>query len=162
MQKISPCLWFNTEAQEAAEFYTAIFPSSRIVSTTRYEKESAAVSGQPEGSVLTVVFEIEGQQFTALNGGPAFTFSEAISFIVVCETQDEVDRLWQKLTENGGQESQCGWLKDKFGVSWQIVPTALEELLADSDTEKVSRVMKAMLPMNKLDIETLKRAAEAE
>jgi predicted 3-demethylubiquinone-9 3-methyltransferase (glyoxalase superfamily) len=154
MQKITPCLWFDTEGEEAAKFYTSVFPNSRIVDVTHY----GSAGPRPEGTVMTVSFELDGQRFTALNGGPEFTFTEAISFEVSCETQEEVDAFWSKLSE-GGEEGPCGWLKDRFGVSWQIVPTALPRLLADSDREKAQRVMQAMLSMKKIEIEPLERAA---
>jgi predicted 3-demethylubiquinone-9 3-methyltransferase (glyoxalase superfamily) len=154
MQKITPCLWFDTEGEEAARFYTSVFPNSKIVEIARY----GSAGPRPEGTVMTVSFELEGQEFVALNGGPDFTFNEAISFQVNCETQDEVDGYWSKLSE-GGEEGPCGWLKDKFGVSWQIVPIVLSELLADSDREKSQRVMAAMLKMKKIEIDALERAA---
>jgi predicted 3-demethylubiquinone-9 3-methyltransferase (glyoxalase superfamily) len=144
MQKISSCLWFDTQAEEAAKFYTSVFKNSRIKDTARYDDSSAKVSGMPAGSVLTISFEIEGQEFVALNGGPIFKFTEAISFIVNFETQEEIDELWEKLSAVKESE-QCGWLKDKFGVSWQITPTRLTELLADPDPVKAGRVMSAML-----------------
>jgi predicted 3-demethylubiquinone-9 3-methyltransferase (glyoxalase superfamily) len=156
MQNITPCLWFDTEGEEAAKFYTSVFPNSRIVEVTRY----GTAGPGPEGSVMTVGFELDGQTFLALNGGPQFTFSEAISFQVFCKTQDEVDTYWNKLSE-GGEQGPCGWLKDRFGLSWQIVPTVLPELLADPDQEKSQRVMKAMLGMEKLEIEGLEQAAKA-
>ena len=139
MQKITPFLWFDHEAEEAAKFYTSIFKNSKIGRILRYGEEAAKVSstGQPAGSVLTVGFEVEGQKFVALNGGPLFKFNESISFVVNYETQQEVDYFWEKLTADGGEESQCGWLKDKFGVSWQVVPTVLIEMLHDKDSEKV-------------------------
>src|SRR5213592_2991064 len=152
MQKITPFLWFDDQAEEAVKFYTSVFKNSKIGRILRYSEEAAKASGQPPGSVLTVEFEIEGQKFVALNGGPVFKFNESISFVVNCETQEEVDYFWKKLTADGGQESQCGWLKDKFGVSWQIVPTILPELLSDKDAAKSQRVMQAMLEMVKLDI----------
>jgi predicted 3-demethylubiquinone-9 3-methyltransferase (glyoxalase superfamily) len=155
MQKITPFLWFNDQAEEAMNFYTAIFKNSKIGSVSRYGEGGP---GQP-GSVMTATFELDGQEFMALNGGPLFTFTEAISFFVNCETQAEVDELWEKLTE-GGEESQCGWLKDKYGLSWQIVPTALGELLNDPDAEKARRVMNAMLQMKKIDIAGLRAAYE--
>jgi predicted 3-demethylubiquinone-9 3-methyltransferase (glyoxalase superfamily) len=155
MQKITPFLWFNDQAEEAMNFYTSIFKNSKIGSISRYGEGGP---GQP-GSVMTATFELDGQEFMALNGGPLFTFTEAISFFVNCETQAEVDELWTKLTE-GGEESQCGWLKDKYGLSWQIVPTALGELLNDPDAEKAGRVMNAMLQMKKIDIAGLKAASE--
>jgi len=157
MQKITPFLWFDDKAEEAANFYASIFKNSRVGSATRYGDEAAKVSGRQKGTVMTVPFQLEGQEFVALNGGPHFTFSPAISFVVNCKTQQEVDELWEKLSE-GGEEQQCGWLKDKYGVSWQIVPTVLPELLSDPDPEKSGRVMNAILQMNKLDIETLRRA----
>jgi predicted 3-demethylubiquinone-9 3-methyltransferase (glyoxalase superfamily) len=154
MQKITPCLWFDTEAEEAASFYTSVFPSSRIVDVARY----GAAGPRPEGMVMTVNFELDGQQFVALNGGPEFTFTEAISFQVSCKTQEEVDAFWSKLSE-GGEEGPCGWLKDRYGVSWQIIPTVLPELLGDPDREKSQRVMRAMLEMKKIEIDALERAA---
>ncbi len=150
---ITPFLWFDNNAEEAAHFYTSIFENSKIVSVSRYSEGSP---GQP-GTVMTISFILDGQPFTALNGGPHFKFNEAISFFVNCETQEEVDELWEKLT-SGGEESQCGWLKDKFGVSWQIVPTALGELMGDPDPEKSKRVVQAMLQMHKIDIAKLQQA----
>jgi predicted 3-demethylubiquinone-9 3-methyltransferase (glyoxalase superfamily) len=160
MQKITPFLWFDDQAEDAVKFYTSIFKNSKVGRILRYGEEAAKVSqsGRPVGSVLTIEFEIEGQKFTALNGGPAFKFNESISFVVNCDTQKEVDYFWEKLTADGGQESQCGWLKDKFGVSWQIVPMILIEMLGDKDSEKSERVMKAMLQMQKIDIKTLREA----
>jgi predicted 3-demethylubiquinone-9 3-methyltransferase (glyoxalase superfamily) len=155
MQKITPFLWFNDQAEEAMNFYTAIFKNSKISSVSRYGEGGPG----PQGSVMTATFELDGQEFMALNGGPLFTFTEAISFFVNCETQAEVDELWGKLTE-GGEESQCGWLKDKFGLSWQIVPSVLGELLNDPDAEKAGRVMNAMLQMKKIDIAGLRAAYE--
>jgi predicted 3-demethylubiquinone-9 3-methyltransferase (glyoxalase superfamily) len=155
MQTITPCLWFDTESEEAARFYTSIFPNSKIVDTTYYGEAGP----RPAGTVLTVEFELDGRSFTALNGGPQFKFSEAISFQISCENQDEVDAYWSKLTEGGGEEGPCGWLKDRFGVSWQVVPTALPRLLADPDREKAQRVMAAMLQMRKIDVAELERAA---
>jgi predicted 3-demethylubiquinone-9 3-methyltransferase (glyoxalase superfamily) len=154
MQKITPCLWFDTQGEDAAKFYTSVFPNSRIVDIARY----GAAGPRPEGTVMTVSFELDGQEFVALNGGPEFTFNEAISFQVNCETQDQVDAFWSKLSE-GGEEGPCGWLKDRYGVSWQIVPTVLPELLADPDREKSQRVMRAMLGMKKIEIDALQRAA---
>lgn len=153
-QKITPFLWFDQNAEEAANFYTSIFKNSKILGVTRYGDAGPG----PKGSVMTVAFELEGQQFTALNGGPHFKFTEAISLVVHCETQKEVDEYWNKLTVGGGQESQCGWLKDKYGLSWQIVPDALMRLLQDSDPEKSKRVMEAMLQMKKIDIAGLESA----
>jgi predicted 3-demethylubiquinone-9 3-methyltransferase (glyoxalase superfamily) len=164
MQKIAPFLWFDDQAEETMKFYTSIFKNSKVGRILRYGEEAAKVSqtGRPMGSVLTIEFEIEGQKFTALNGGPAFKFNESISFVVNCDTQKEVDYFWEKLIADGGQESQCGWLKDKFGVSWQVVPRALIEMLRDKDSEKSERVMKAMLQMQKLDIKTLEEAYEGK
>lgn len=157
MQKITPFLWFDNQAEEAAMFYTSVFKNSRIGSVARYGEEGAEVSGQPKGSVMTVEFELEGQKFVALNGGPHFTFSPAISFVVNCEAQEEVDELWEKLSE-GGEKQRCGWLKDKYGVSWQIIPTDLGRMLQDKDAGKSKRVMNALLQMDKIDIAGLKRA----
>jgi predicted 3-demethylubiquinone-9 3-methyltransferase (glyoxalase superfamily) len=157
MQKITPCLWFDSQAEDAVAFYVSIFKDTRIGSIARYDGAGAQASGRPPGSVMTVVFELDGQEFMALNGGPLFKFTEAISFVVNCETQDEVDAFWEKLSA-GGQEVQCGWLKDRFGVSWQIVPTVLGEMLQDTDREKSKRVMAAMLKMKKIDIGALKQA----
>jgi predicted 3-demethylubiquinone-9 3-methyltransferase (glyoxalase superfamily) len=153
-------LWFDDQAEEASKFYTSVFKNSKVGKSTRYGKAAEKAAGRPAGSVMTVEFELEGQKFTALNGGPVFKFNESISFVVNCETQEEVDYFWEKLSADGGQESQCGWLKDKFGVSWQIVPTVLIEMLQDKDSEKSERVMKAMLQMQKIDIKTLKEAYE--
>ena len=154
MQKIVPNLWFDTEAEEAANFYTSIFKDSEIVSVSHYGEGAP----RPAGMVLTVDFRLFGQSFTALNGGPDFKFNEAISFLVNCESQDEVDDLWERLSADGGEEGPCGWLKDKFGVSWQIIPTALPELLQDEDADKANRVMNAMLQMKKIDIAGLRAA----
>ena len=158
MQKITPFLWFAHQAEEAVTFYTSIFKNSKIGRILRYSEEAAKASGQPPGSVLTIEFEIEGQKFVALNGGPQFKFNESISFVVNCEKQEEVDYYWEKLTADGGQESACGWLKDKFGVSWQVTPSVLIDMLHDKDSEKSERVMHAMLQLQKLDIKTLKDA----
>jgi predicted 3-demethylubiquinone-9 3-methyltransferase (glyoxalase superfamily) len=154
-QDISPCLWFDNQAEEAANFYISIFKNSKIVSISRYAREGFEIHGQKAGSVMTVNFQINGQSFMALNGGPVFKFNEAISFQVLCETQQEIDYYWDRLTE-GGQEVQCGWLKDKFGVSWQIVPVLLAKLL--SDPTRAERVTRAFLQMKKFDIEKLKQA----
>jgi predicted 3-demethylubiquinone-9 3-methyltransferase (glyoxalase superfamily) len=159
-QKITPFLWFDDKAEEAAKFYTSIFKNSKVGKITRYDEESAGPTGRPAGSVMTVEFQLEGQDFIALNGGPHFKFTEAISFVVSCKTQAEVDYYWNKLTADGGKEVQCGWLKDKYGLSWQVVPTILPELLSDKDAAKSQRVMEAMLQMVKLDIKKLKQAAE--
>lgn len=161
MQKITPCLWFDDKAEEAANFYVSIFKNSKIGDVTYYGKEGYEIHGRKEGSVLTAEFEIEGQKFVALNGGPIFKFNEAISFHVHCETQEEVDNYWEKLSESGDEKAQqCGWLKDKYGLSWQIVPIDLIKMLKDKDKKKSERVMKAMLQMHKLDIDKLKRAYE--
>ena len=154
MRKMTTCLWFDTEGEDAATFYTSVFPDSRILDVARY----GAAGPRPAGTAMTVRFELDGQPFVALNGGPQYTFSEAISFQVHCETQDEVDAFWSTLSD-GGEEGPCGWLKDRFGVSWQIVPTALSELLGDPDPEKSQRVMQAMLGMKKIEIDALERAA---
>lgn len=159
MQKITPFLWFDNNAEEAVNFYVSIFKNSKVGSITRYGEEAAKVSGRPKGTVMIVTFQLDGQEFVALNGGPHFTFSEAISFVVNCETQEEVDELWEKLSE-GGEKVQCGWLKDKYGLSWQIVPTVLGEMVNDPDPVKSQRVMQAMLQMKKIDIEGLKKAYE--
>jgi predicted 3-demethylubiquinone-9 3-methyltransferase (glyoxalase superfamily) len=158
MQKITPFLWFDNQAEEAAKFYTSAFKNSKIGRILHYDEASAKAAGRPAGSVLTVEFEIEGQKFTALNGGPQFKFNESVSFVVNCKTQEEVDYFWEKLTSDGGEESACGWLKDKFGLSWQITPTILIDMLHDKDSEKSERVMKAMLQMQKIDIAKLKAA----
>lgn len=149
-----PCLWFNMQAEEAAQLYASVFPNTRILETARYPEAMGEMAGQ----VLTVTMDLNGQSFMLLNGGPEFTFSEAVSFVVDCETQAEVDQLWNRLTDNGGEESMCGWLKDRFGVSWQIVPTALGEMMADLDPAKVNRVTQAMLQMRKLDVAALRAA----
>lgn len=156
MQKIIPFLWFNGPVEEAANFYTSIFKNSKIGRVTRYGEAGPG----PKGAVMSATFELHGQEFIALNGGPQFTFSPAISFFVNCETQEEVDELWEKLSA-GGKKNRCGWLQDKFGVSWQIIPTALGKLMNDPDPEKANRVMKAMLQMEKLDIRGLKQAYES-
>lgn len=157
MQKITPCLWFNDQAEEAMRFYVSVFKNSKVGRVTRYGEAGAKVSGRPKGSVMTATFEIEGQEFMALNGGPHFTLSEAVSFIVKCDTQKEIDTFWEKLSE-GGEKGVCGWLKDKFGLSWQIVPTMLSDMLQDKDAEKTNRVMQAILQMKKLDIARLQEA----
>lgn len=157
MQKITPFLWFDDRAEEAANFYTSIFKNSKIGKVVHYGEEGAKASGMSKGTVMTVVFQLEGQEFVALNGGPQFTFTPAISFVVNCQTQEEVDELWEKLSD-GGQKNRCGWLQDKFGISWQIIPTALGEMLQDKHAAKSSRVMKAMLQMNKIDVARLKEA----
>ncbi len=159
VQRITPCLWFDSEAEEAARLYVGVFKNSRITSVSRYGEAGREVHGKAPGTVMTVAFELDGQPFTALNGGPLFKFTEAISFQVPCETQDEVDYYWDKLSAGGDQQAQqCGWLKDKFGLSWQIVPSALTDMLTDPDGRKSQRVMAAMLQMKKLDIAALRRA----
>lgn len=157
MQKITPCLWFNDQAEEAMRFYVSVFKNSKVGRITHYGEAGAKVSGRPKGSVMTATFEIEGQEFMALNGGPHFTLSEAVSFIVKCDTQKEIDTFWEKLSE-GGEKGVCGWLKDKFGLSWQIVPTMLSDMMQDKDAEKTNRVMEAVLQMKKLDIARLQEA----
>jgi predicted 3-demethylubiquinone-9 3-methyltransferase (glyoxalase superfamily) len=162
MQKITPFLWFDHQAEEAAKFYTSVFKNSKLGKILRYDEASAKAAGGTVGSVLTIEFEIEGQKFTALNGGPQFKFNESVSFVVYCQTQDEVDYFWQKLTADGGQESECGWLRDKFGLSWQVTPTVLIEMLQDKDPKKSERVMNAMMQMQKIDISKLKAAYAGE
>jgi len=158
-QRITPFLWFGDEAEEAARFYVAVFPDSRITGVVRYDESAARASGRPVGSVMTVGFELDGQEFVALNGGPVFEFTEAISFVVNCDTQAEVDHFWEALSA-GGQQVQCGWLKDRFGVSWQVVPRALDEMLRDPDPARSRRVMAAVLAMEKLDLAALQAAYE--
>ena len=161
MPQISPCLWFDTQAEEAAKFYASIFENSKIASVNRYGEAGYEVHGETAGTVMTVAFELDGHAFTALNGGPLFKFNEAISFQVNCDSQKEVDCFWEKLSGGGDEKAQqCGWLKDKYGVSWQIIPTVLGQMLNDSDHAKSERVMKAMLRMKKIDIRTLKQAYE--
>lgn len=160
IQRITPFLWFDGQAEEAVNHYVSIFDNSRIVSTTRYSKEGAEASGQPEGSVMTVAFQLAGQDFTAINGGPMFRFNEAISLVVNCETQEEVDHYWSRLSDGGDPQAQvCGWLKDRFGLSWQVVPTLVGELMSDPDPEKGRRAMEAILKMKKIDVEALRQAA---
>ena len=159
LHRITPCLWFDDQAEEAVEFYIAIFKDSRIMNVARYGDAGHEIHGKPAGSVMTVAFELDGQAFTALNGGPVFKFNEAISFQVNCQTQAEVDYYWEKLSEGGDEKAQqCGWLKDKYCVSWQIVPTVLLELINDPNSERSQRAVAAMLQMKKIDIEKLKRA----
>ena len=160
-QKITPFLWFDHDAEQAAKFYTSIFNNSKIIDVALYGNSAAEASGRPMGTVMIVRFELEGQLFMALNGGPVFKFSPAISFLVSCDTQEEVDDLWKSLSE-GGEEDQCGWLKDKFGVSWQIVPSILGKMIQDKDNKKSERVMDAMLQMKKIDIQRLRIAYERE
>jgi predicted 3-demethylubiquinone-9 3-methyltransferase (glyoxalase superfamily) len=163
MQKITPCLWFDDQAEEAVEFYTAIFRNSKIVKVARYGEAGREVHGKPAGTVMVVAFELDGQAFTALNGGPMFKFNEAISFQVNCETQEEVDYYWEKLSAGGDETAQqCGWLKDKYGASWQVIPTVLPEMINDPDSEQSQRAMTAMLQMKKIDINELKRAYEGQ
>jgi predicted 3-demethylubiquinone-9 3-methyltransferase (glyoxalase superfamily) len=157
VKHITPFLWFDTEAEEAASFYVSVVPNSRIRGLTRYGEAGP----REAGTVMTVDFELNGQPFVALNGGPEFRFTEAVSFLINCETQEEVDELWEKLSE-GGEKGPCGWLKDRFGLSWQVVPTILEELIRDPDHEKAQRVMEAMFQMSKIEIEPLKRAYAGE
>ena len=159
IQKITPCLWFDDQAEEAVKFYTVIFRNSKIVNIARYGEAGREIHRKPAGSVMTVAFELDGQPFTALNGGPVFKFNEAISFQINCETQEEVDYYWEKLSEGGDEKAQqCGWFKDKYGVSWQVVPKVLPEMLSNPDSEKSQRAMKAMLQMKKIDIAELERA----
>lgn len=163
MQKITPCLWFDNNAEEAVNFYASIFKHSKIGRVACYGEDAAKASGRPAGTVMTVEFQLEGQDFVALNGGPVFTFNEAVSFQVHCKTQEEVDHYWETLSKGGDlQAQQCGWLKDKYGVSWQIVPTVLVEMLQDKDPEKTNRVMKAILQMKKIDIKRLQQAYGAQ
>ncbi|MGO9643173.1 MAG: VOC family protein [Candidatus Bathyarchaeia archaeon] len=161
MQKITPFLWFDDKAEEAANYYVSIFKNSKIGTITRYGEEVAEISGRPKGTVMVVTFQLDGQEFMALNGGPHFKFSEAISLLVNCETQDELDELWKKLSK-GGEEGRCGWLKDKYGLSWQIVPTILGKMMQDKHPEKLERVMNTILKMDKIDIKTLKQAYEQQ
>ena len=159
VQKITPCLWFDDQAEEAARLYTSIFPRSRILHVSRYGEAGHEVHGKEPGSAMAVEFELEGQRFTALNGGPQFHFTEAISLIVQCETQDEVDHYWEKLSQGGDESAQqCGWLKDRFGLSWQVIPVALPDWIGGPDPQKSRRAMEAMFQMKKLDIEALRRA----
>jgi predicted 3-demethylubiquinone-9 3-methyltransferase (glyoxalase superfamily) len=156
-QKITTFLWFDNNAEEAVNFYVSIFKNSKVLSTTRYGE----IGPGPKGTIMTIAFKLDGQEFAALNGGPQFKFTEAVSLVVHCQTQEEVDNFWEKLSE-GGEKVECGWLKDKFGLFWQITPEVLLELLTDSDEQKVQRVMKAMMQMKKLDIQGLKQAAEEQ
>lgn len=157
LQKIKPCLWFDTEAEEAAKYYISIFPGSRLIQLFHYSDAGQSVHKMSPGGVMTVVFELNGQKFTGLNGGPLFRFNEAISLEVSCDTQDEIDYYWSKLAA-GGEEGPCGWVKDKFGVSWQVVPTILREMLSDPDEKKTKRVTDSFMRMKKFDINTLKQA----
>jgi predicted 3-demethylubiquinone-9 3-methyltransferase (glyoxalase superfamily) len=158
VQRITPFLWFDEQAEEAAKFYVSIFERSRVTGVTRYDEAGSQAAGRPKGSVMTVAFELAGQQFTAINGGPVFKFTEAISFVVNCETQKEVDHFWDKLTSDGGEEVQCGWLKDKYGMAWQVTPRVLLEMLQDKDAARAERAMAAMLTMKKIDIAALEEA----
>jgi predicted 3-demethylubiquinone-9 3-methyltransferase (glyoxalase superfamily) len=157
-KSITPCLWFDTEAEDAAKLYVSIFPNSKIESISRFPNVGQEVHGKPAGSVMMVAFELDGQSFTALNGGPQFKHSEAVSFQVTCETQAEVDHYWNALAANGGQEGPCGWLKDKFGLSWQVVPAAIPRMMSDPDPAKPARVMQAFMQMKKMDIAALEKA----
>ena len=163
IQPIVPCLWFDSQAEEAARYYTSIFKNSKIGTISRYGEAGKEVHKRPAGSVMTVEFELNGHPFTALNGGPVFKFNEAVSFQIMCRTQEEIDHYWNKLGAGGDKQAQqCGWVKDKYGLSWQVVPTVLAEMMADPDREKAGRVMEAMLQMKKLDIAELERAFEGE
>jgi predicted 3-demethylubiquinone-9 3-methyltransferase (glyoxalase superfamily) len=163
MLKITPFLWFDSQAEEAVNYYISIFKNSKITTITRYDKAGAAASGRPQGSVMTVEFQLEGQPFVALNGGPIVKFTEAVSFVVDCESQEEIDNYWDKLSEGGDEKAQvCGWLKDKYGLSWQVVPKVLAELLSGPDPEKAGRVMTALLTMKKIDLAALLRASEGQ
>jgi predicted 3-demethylubiquinone-9 3-methyltransferase (glyoxalase superfamily) len=161
-QKITPCLWFDTEAEDAAKFYCSIFENSKIDQISRYVDAGQEIHGKKAGSVMVVAFQLEGQKFVALNGGPQFKFDEAISFQISCQTQEEIDYFWSKLTAEGGKEGPCGWLKDKFGLSWQVVPTSLIDMMLDKDASKVARVTNAFLKMKKFDIEALERAFDGK
>lgn len=158
MQKITTCLWFDNRAEEAVTFYTSVFKNSKTGTASRYDEAGSKVSGMPVGTVMTMTFELEGREFMALNGGPMFKFNESVSLIINCESQEEVDYYWDKLTSGGGQESVCGWLKDKYGLSWQVVPTELGRLMTSKEPGKAGRVMAAMLQMKKIDIKTLSEA----
>jgi predicted 3-demethylubiquinone-9 3-methyltransferase (glyoxalase superfamily) len=162
MQNITPNLWFDNKAEEAAKFYVSIFKNSKMGTISRYDEEAAKHTGRPAGSAMLVTFQLSGQDFMALNGGPMFKFSEAVSFVINCEDQDEVDYFWEKLTGGGGEESMCGWLKDQFGLSWQVVPTALGELMTSGTAEQSRRVMNAMLQMRKIDIQKLQDAFDGK
>lgn len=161
MQQIIPCLWFNGNAEQAVNFYLSVFKDSKIGTTTYYDEASSKASGQPLGSVLTIIFELNGQSFMALNGGPAFRFTEAVSFMIYCKNQEEIDYYWANLS-SGGQEGPCGWLKDQFGLSWQVVPAKWESLMAGKDPVKSERAMRAMMQMGKLDIRKLEEAYDGK
>jgi predicted 3-demethylubiquinone-9 3-methyltransferase (glyoxalase superfamily) len=161
MQKITPFLWFDSQAEEAVNLYVSVFKNSKVLNTTRYDDASSQAAGRPKGSVMTVAFQLDGQEFAAINGGPHFKFTEAISFVVNCDSQEEVDYFWEKLSQGGDPKAQqCGWLKDRYGLSWQVVPRVINEMLNDRDPAKSQRVMQAILQMKKIDIATLKRAYE--
>ena len=160
--KITPCLWFDTQAEQAAEFYCSVFENSRITQVSRYPDAGQEIHKKPAGSVMVVAFELDGQPFIALNGGPIFKFDEAVSFQVTCETQDEIDYYWSRLTGNGGREGPCGWLKDQFGLSWQVVPSAIPRMMSDPDARKSARVMNAFMAMKKIDIAALERVYAGE
>jgi predicted 3-demethylubiquinone-9 3-methyltransferase (glyoxalase superfamily) len=160
MKSITPCIWFDSVAKDAADFYVATFDDARIIQTSYYPESAEEVSGKKAGDVLTVVFEIKGQQYMALNGGKEFPLSEAVSFMINCESQEEVDRYWAALTSDGGEESMCGWCKDKFGLSWQVIPAGMENYLNDPDKDKADKAMAAMLSMKKIDLEAIRRASE--
>lgn len=162
MNKISTCLWFDTEAEEAAKFYTSIFKNSKLLDEAKYGEEGQEITGKEPGSIMTVNFEIEGRKFMALNGGPLFKFNESVSFMIDCKDQEEVDYFWEKLIAGGGQESQCGWLKDKFGVSWQVIPSRFEELMSQADDEQRERLMGAMFKMQKFIVADLEKAFDGE
>ena len=159
---ITPCLWFDTQAEEAANFYCSVFKNAKITQVSRYPEAGQHIHGKRAGSVMVVAFELDGQPFTALNGGPTFKFDEAVSFQVMCETQDEIDYYWSRLAGGGGQEGPCGWLKDKFGLSWQVVPAAIPRMMSDPDATKSARVMNAFMSMKKLDVAALDRAYAGE
>lgn len=160
--KITPCLWFDTKAEDAANFYCSVFKNSKITAISRFPEAGQEVHHKPAGSVLMVAFELDGQPFTALNGGPQFTFDEAVSFQIMCDTQAEIDYYWDTLSKNGGQEGPCGWLKDKFGLSWQVVPSAIPHMLLDADRAKAARVMNAVMQMKKFDLAAIERAYAGE
>lgn len=160
MRSITPCLWFNGQAKEAADFYISAFPNSRILHTSYFSEEVAQAARQPVGSVLTVLMELDGNRFMALNGGPQFQFTPAISMMIYCDSQQEIDRFWEKLTSGGGKPGQCGWLEDRFGISWQVVPKVFDQMMQDKDPKKSAAVLKAMLPMTKFDIAALQKAYE--
>ena len=161
-KQITPCLWYDDQAEQAADFYCSVFKNSKIPQVSRYPEAGQEIHKKPPGSVMVVAFELDGQPFTALNGGPIFKFDEAVSFQIMCETQDEIDYYWSRLTGGGGQEGPCGWLKDQFGLSWQVVPTAIPRMMSDPDTSKTARVMNAFMAMKKLDLAAIERAYAGE